>query len=150
MLTDVTSTLEGSEVTFQCNEGLFPSSEITIVCTSEERWSPDPQGIVCGEQPGISNHGSISILQICLTHYSVVTVTCSPPGRPRNGFLGDVTSSTITFGCNEGYSPQGTMTAVCVATDTWSPNPAQLECVSITTGTCTDNYYTEMFVLGLE
>ena len=43
---------KGSEVTFQCNEGLFPSIEITIVCTSEERWSPDPEGIVCGEQPG--------------------------------------------------------------------------------------------------
>ena len=42
----------GSEVTFQCNERLFPSNEITIVCTSEERWSPDPERIVCGEQPG--------------------------------------------------------------------------------------------------
>ena len=43
---------KGSEVTFQCNEGLFPSNEITIVCTSEERWSPDPEGIECGEEPG--------------------------------------------------------------------------------------------------
>ena len=43
---------KGSEVTFQCNEELFPSIEITIVCTSEEGWSPDPEGIVCGEQPG--------------------------------------------------------------------------------------------------
>ena len=44
---------KGSEVTFQCNEGLSPSNEITIVCTSEERWSPDPEGIVCGVQPGL-------------------------------------------------------------------------------------------------
>ena len=36
------------------------------------------------------------------------------------------------FGCNEGYSPQGTMTAECVATDTWSPDPAQLECTTTT------------------
>ena len=43
---------QGSEVIFQCNEGLFPSNEITIVCTSEERWSPDPEGIVCGEEQG--------------------------------------------------------------------------------------------------
>ena len=42
----------GSEVTFQCNDGLFPSIEINIICTSEERWSPDPEGIVCGEEPG--------------------------------------------------------------------------------------------------
>ena len=39
------------------------------------------------------------------------------------------------FGCNEGYSPSGTMTAVCVATDTWSPDPAQLECTNSTTTT---------------
>ena len=43
---------KGSEVTFQCNEGLFPSLEISIVCTSEEGWSPDPEGIVCGVEPG--------------------------------------------------------------------------------------------------
>ena len=43
---------KGSEVIFQCNGGLSPSNKITIVCTSEERWSPDPGGIVCGEQRG--------------------------------------------------------------------------------------------------
>ena len=36
------------------------------------------------------------------------------------------------FGCDEGYSPQGTRTAECVATDTWSPDPAHLECTSTT------------------
>ena len=41
-----------------------------------------------------------------------------------------MTSSTIMFGCNQGYSPQGTMTAECVATDTWSPDPAMLECTT--------------------
>ena len=61
------------------------------------------------------------------------TVSCSPPNVPRNGFLDEVTSTTIMFGCNEGYSPQGTMTAECVATDTWSPDPAQLECTSTIT-----------------
>ena len=60
-------------------------------------------------------------------------MSCSPPSDPGNGFLDDVTSTTITFGCIEGYSPQGTMTAECVATDTWSPDPAQLECI-ITNG----------------
>ena len=45
------------------------------------------------------------------------------------------------FGCNEGYSPQGTMTAECVAIDTWSPDPAQLECIrtSTTNSTGTGN-----------
>ena len=67
-------------------------------------------------------------------HCSLIyTVSCSPPSVPRNGFLDELTSTTIMFGCNEGYSPQGTMTAECVATDTWSPDPAQLECTSTTT-----------------
>ena len=57
-------------------------------------------------------------------------MNCSPPNIPRNGFLDEGTSTTIMFGCNEGYSPQGTMTAECVATDTWSPDPAQLECTT--------------------
>ena len=60
-------------------------------------------------------------------------MSCSRPSLPKNGFLDEVTSTTIMFGCNEGYSPQGTLTAECVATDTWSPDPAQLECTSTTT-----------------
>ena len=63
-------------------------------------------------------------------------MSCSPPSVPRNGFLEEVTS-TIMFGCNDGYSPQGTMTAECVATDTWSPDPAQLECTPTTTTSST-------------
>ena len=55
---------KGSEVTFQCNEGLFPSNMITIVCTSEERWSPDPEGIVCGEQPGTIAITTVTSLEV--------------------------------------------------------------------------------------
>lgn len=42
----------GSEVTLQCDEGLFPSNEITIICTNKQRWYPDPEGIQCGKRPG--------------------------------------------------------------------------------------------------
>ena len=49
-----------------------------------------------------------------------------------------MTLNTAEFGCNEGYSPQGTMTAVCGATDTWSPDPAQLECNTVITTTKKD------------
>ena len=73
---------------------------------------------------------------ITLVIFVISTVRCSHPNVPTNGFLDQVTSTTvIMFGCNEGYSPQGTMTAECVATDTWSPDPAQLECTSTTTTT---------------
>ena len=66
------STGKGSEVIFQCNEGLFPSNEITIVCTSKEIWSPDPEGIVCGEQPGWFAHLFVSYVhasdQCCMLY----------------------------------------------------------------------------------
>ena len=59
-------------------------------------------------------------------------MSCSCPNVPRNGFLDEVTSTTIMFGCEEGYSPNGTRTAECVAPDSWSPDPALLECTSTT------------------
>ena len=65
-------------------------------------------------------------------------MSCSRPNAPRNGFLEEVTSTTIMLVCNEGYSPQGTLTAECVAPDIWSPDPAQLECTSTTTNVTTD------------
>ena len=58
-------------------------------------------------------------------------MNCTRPNAPDNGLLGEVTLNTAQFGCKEGYSPQETMTAVCVATDTWSPDPAQLECTAV-------------------
>ena len=64
-------------------------------------------------------------------------MNCSRPNVPRNGFLDEVTLTTIMFGCDEGYSPQETMTAECVATDIWNPDPAQLECTPTTTTSST-------------
>ena len=46
MVTDITSTLEGSEVTFQCN------ITSTAVCNRDRRWSPDPGQRVCGFESG--------------------------------------------------------------------------------------------------
>ena len=77
----------------------------------------------------------------------ICTVSCSHPNVPTNGFLDQVTSTTvIIFGCSEGYSPPGTMTAECVATDTWSPDPAQLECTPTTT-TSGMSYFVYKYVL---
>ena len=54
MLTGInTNTMEGSEVTFQCNA--------TAVCSRDGRWSPDPGQQVCGFQSGIS-----SMIRICM------------------------------------------------------------------------------------
>ena len=38
----VSSTTEGATVTFQCEEGLFPSDTITSTCSSTGLWTPNP------------------------------------------------------------------------------------------------------------
>ena len=40
-------TIEGSEITFQCNPGLSPEGEMTATCTNAGIWSPDPAGVTC-------------------------------------------------------------------------------------------------------
>ena len=45
MVTNITSTLEGSEVTFQCNT-------LTAICNRDGRWSPTPGKQVCGYNSG--------------------------------------------------------------------------------------------------
>ena len=46
------STLEGSQIVFQCNPGLVPSQQIVSVCAANESWTPDPAELVCrGTEP---------------------------------------------------------------------------------------------------
>ena len=62
------------------------------------------------------------------------TVNCSAPSPPLNGHFQDVSSTTLTFGCDAGYEPQGSMTAMCVAPGVWTPLPRDLTCsISSTT-----------------
>lgn len=76
-------------------------------------------------------------------------VTCSEPNNPINGYLREITSSTIQFGCNEGYSPQDTMTAVCIGSDIWSPDPAQLKCTTLPPGIITKSGCVHSIITGL-
>ena len=48
LVTDIANTMEGSEVTFQCN------ATTIAVCNSDGRWSPDPGQQVCGFQSGMT------------------------------------------------------------------------------------------------
>ena len=49
----VSSTTEGANVTFQCEEGLLPSDPITSTCNSIGLWTPNPADVQCFAQ-GIS------------------------------------------------------------------------------------------------
>ena len=42
-----TTTVEGSSITFTCEDGLFPSVNITANCTGEGHWSTDPATYMC-------------------------------------------------------------------------------------------------------
>ena len=43
----VSSTTEGATVTFQCEEGLFPSDLITSTCNNTGLWTPNPADVEC-------------------------------------------------------------------------------------------------------
>ena len=46
-LISIPNTVEASEVIFQCNDGLFPREQLTAICMSNGRWSPDPASVEC-------------------------------------------------------------------------------------------------------
>ena len=41
------STLEGSRITFKCDDGLSPSLAMDAECQPDGNWQPDPAGVVC-------------------------------------------------------------------------------------------------------
>ena len=49
----VSSTTEGATVTFQCEEGLFPSDPITSICSSTGHWTTNAADVQCST-PGIN------------------------------------------------------------------------------------------------
>ena len=42
-----TTTFEGSSITFNCEDGLFPNVTITATCTREGYWRTDPTTYMC-------------------------------------------------------------------------------------------------------
>jgi len=54
-VTESESTLEGSQIVFQCSSGFAPSQQRTSVCMADGNWSPDPAGLVCKGIGSIAN-----------------------------------------------------------------------------------------------
>ena len=44
-----TSTVEGSALLYQCNQGFGPVGEMTAVCAANGSWNPDPADVTCRE-----------------------------------------------------------------------------------------------------
>ena len=45
---------EGTTVTFQCDDGLFPIDTRTTTCEQSGLWEPNPGNLTCRERPGIT------------------------------------------------------------------------------------------------
>ena len=45
------STLEGSQLVFQCSPGFAPSQQMMSVCMANGSWTPDPATLVCRGRP---------------------------------------------------------------------------------------------------
>ena len=48
---DYESTAEGTEVNYQCGDGLIPGGEMMSTCLANGIWSPDPAELECVEPP---------------------------------------------------------------------------------------------------
>ena len=135
-LGDLTSSQEGTVVTFQCSPGLVPSQEMISVCAANGNWTPDPAELVCRE-PGSygSKHISQRISNHCVLILCSIPADCGDPSLPMNGFVmaynSTLEGSQIVFQCNPGFAPSQQMMSVCMADGIWTPNPAGLECRGI-------------------
>ena len=51
---DITSTVEGSEITYQCDDGLSPEGNMTAVCGEDGEWRPNPGDVECRKNDTLS------------------------------------------------------------------------------------------------
>ena len=61
-------------------------------------------------------------------------VSCGDPTPPSNGSIGDYESTAegteVNYQCDDGFIPRGReMMSTCLENRTWSPDPAELECM---------------------
>ena len=68
---DITSTVEGSEITYQCDDGLTPEGNVTAVCGEDGEWRPNPGDVECrstSEDINDTNgdNGSMKCKCVCL------------------------------------------------------------------------------------
>ena len=48
------NTTEGAVIVFRCNPGFVPAGNMTAVCASDGRWSPNPAEVRCTGKPAHS------------------------------------------------------------------------------------------------
>ena len=111
------STQEGAETQFHCDEGHTPREWKTSQCQENRSWTPDPL------LTGTIGTFTPSILSIC----KITAVNYSPPNITLNGsvtFTTTTYNSSATFMCRSGLVPSD----VCTSIGEWEPDPSTLEC----------------------
>ena len=63
-----TSTLEGSRVTFICDDGFSPSLTMYAECQPDGNWQPDPAGVVC--TAATTSNGTLNDVIIILCKFN--------------------------------------------------------------------------------
>ncbi|XP_064382285.1 E-selectin-like [Halichondria panicea] len=101
----------GSEVTYHCDDGLFPLD----VRTEWGEWVENPGSLVCRERP----------------------VNCTLPTEPCNGAIVEyerlnetvLEGTVLTYQCDNGFSLTGPNTITCTNAGVWSTEPEAIMCV---------------------
>ncbi|XP_064401906.1 uncharacterized protein LOC135347787 isoform X1 [Halichondria panicea] len=115
------SYIEGSQIIYQCNDGLFPMGVLNATCTRDTRdrqngvWEPDPGAVVCRTLP----------------------VNCAVPAEPCNGAIVDyerlnetvLEGTVLTYQCDNGLSLTGPNVVTCTNAGAWSTEPEAIMCV---------------------
>ncbi|XP_064402713.1 uncharacterized protein LOC135348428 [Halichondria panicea] len=107
-----------SEVTYRCDEGLFPAGDMTSTCESVGgvgTWRPDNTNIICRD----------------------MLVNCSLPEEPSNTTILDydrlnetvLEGTVLTYHCDNGLSLIGPNTITCTNAGVWSTEPEAIMCV---------------------
>ena len=90
-----------------------------------------------------SKHISQHISNHCILTFCSIPADCGDPSLPMNGFVmaynSTLEGSQIVFQCNPGFAPSQQMMSVCMADGIWTPNPAGLVPVGVTTAVCMEN-----------
>lgn len=50
-IVNYTTTMVGSQATYQCRKGYIPSREFTTTCCEVGEWFPNPMGLTCIKEP---------------------------------------------------------------------------------------------------
>ncbi len=124
-----------SEVTYRCDEGLFPAGDMPSTCRSVGgvgTWRPDTS-IICRDMPG--EHAKLFFVPIIVVLH-VTTVNCSLPEEPSNGTIVGyerlnetvLEGTVLTYQCDNGLSLAGPDTITCTNDGVWSTEPEAIMC----------------------